>query len=81
MRGKLAKAIRKATRFHPAHSRVYETVNHTEHLTPTGRIAADGKPEYKRFEVCSFISSERRADYQELKQRVLARKRGGHAHA
>lgn len=34
MRGKLAKAIRKVTRFHPAHSRVYETTNHTERLSP-----------------------------------------------
>ena len=67
MRGKLAKAIRKATRFHPADERRYRLINPVR----VGWYAFVGQA----------VSEGSRRDYQELKQRVLARKRGGRAHA
>lgn len=67
MRGKLAKAIRKATRFHPADERRYRLINPLR----GGWYSFVGQA----------VSEGSRHDYQELKQRVLARKRGGHAHA
>lgn len=81
MRGKLAKAIRKATRFHPADGRVYENAKHTERLTPTGRTNFDGTPEIIRLKVCTLVSAERRADYQRFKKNILQVKRRGVRHA
>ena len=75
MRGKLARAIRKATRFHPADERQYRLVNVVRKFT----IKKSGLPGF--VDTGSFVAVGYRNDYQELKQRVLARKRGGHAHA
>lgn len=78
MRGKLAKAIRKVTRFHPADERQYRLTNVVRKFTiKTGGFI--NLPGY--VDVGSLVAGGSRRDYQELKQRVLARKRGGHAHA
>lgn len=78
MRGKLAKAIRKATRFHPADERQYRLTNVVRKFTiKTGGFI--NLPGY--VDVGSAIAVGYRNDYQELKQRVLARKRRGYAHA
>ena len=67
MRGKLAKLIRKTTRFHPADERQYRLINPVR----GGWYSVLGQA----------VSEGSRHDYQELKQCVLACKRGGHAHA
>lgn len=70
MRGKLAKAIRKATRFHPADERQYRLTNVVRKVGLQYGIPVG-------VETGSFVAVGDRRDYQELKQRVLARKRGG----
>ena len=74
MRGKLAKAIRRSTGFHPHLDRQYRLTNVVRkvglrHGMPVG------------IETGSFVAVGCRNDYQELKQRVLARKRRGYARA
>ena len=74
MRGKLAKAIRKATRFHPADERQYRLTNVVRKVGLQYGIPVVVK-------TGSFVAVGDRRDYQELKQRVPARKRRGYAHA
>lgn len=77
MNGKLAKQIRRAVSFNPNAAREYRETNHTERVTPTGRLTLHGRAELTRLSPHTAVATGHRAAYQTLKASVLAAKRAG----